>query len=50
MLEYDVADTAGRRPPALATPDALRGSDDVLELCRTGLPAALDAGRTEGSS
>jgi len=21
---------------------ALRGSDDVLELCRTGLPASLD--------
>ena len=34
-------------PPVLA---ALRGSDDVLELCRTGLPAALDSSGTEGSS
>lgn len=120
MLEYDVADTAGRTPPPLAGADpaaylgadevvqsdnaeiarlaaelregtppddiaftrpgrervafvadpaagevdypdimarpagpvlaALRGSDDVLELCRNGLPPALDSGGTEVSS
>jgi transglutaminase-like putative cysteine protease len=46
--EVDYPDIMARpAPPVLA---ALRGSDDVLELCRTGLPAALDSGRTGGRS
>jgi len=46
--EVDYPDIMPRpAPPVLA---ALRGSDDVLELCRTGLPAALDSAGTEGGS
>jgi transglutaminase-like putative cysteine protease len=46
--EVDYPDILARpAPPVLA---ALRGSDDVLELCRAGLPAALDSTGTEGSS
>ncbi|TVZ01429.1 hypothetical protein EAS64_32745 [Trebonia kvetii] len=46
--EVDYPDIMARpAPPVLA---ALRGSDDVLELCRTGLPAALDSAGTEGGS
>ena len=45
--EVDYPDILARpAPPLLA---ALRGSDDVLELCRNGLPAALDSSGTEGS-
>jgi transglutaminase-like putative cysteine protease len=46
--EVDYPDIMTRpAPPVLA---ALRGSGDVLELCRTGLPAALDStGTGDGS-
>lgn len=45
--EVDYPDIMVRpAPPVLA---ALRGSDDVLELCRTGLPAALDTGEPAAS-
>jgi transglutaminase-like putative cysteine protease len=37
--EADYPDVLARPAPAVLA--ALRGSDDVLELCRTGLPAAL---------
>jgi hypothetical protein len=65
MLKQDVPARAGRTPPPMAGPGpsgylgaddvipvlaALRGSDDVLELCRTGLPAAPDSSGPAGSS
>jgi transglutaminase-like putative cysteine protease len=46
--EVDYPDIMARPAPAVLA--ALRGSDDVLELCRTGLPAALDSGGPAGSS
>jgi hypothetical protein len=36
----DYPDVLARPAPAVLA--ALRGSDDALELCRTGLPASLD--------
>jgi transglutaminase-like putative cysteine protease len=46
--EVDYPDILVRpAPPVLA---ALRGTDDVLELCRTGLPSALDSTGTEGGA
>ena len=38
--EVDYPDVLARPAPAVLA--ALRGSDDALELCRTGLPASLD--------
>jgi transglutaminase-like putative cysteine protease len=46
--EVDYPDIMAR--PAGPVLAALRGSDDVLELCRTGLPSALDSGGAVGSS
>lgn len=46
--EVDYPDIMAR--PASVVLAALRGSDDVLELCRSGLPAALDSSGPAGTS